>query len=497
MSQRCYDTTVATEYGVNCAVFIQYLQYRIFDKMANGENFFDGRHWTYNSVSSLHTYIYPHWSAHQIEYIIRKLVKKRVIVLGNFNKTGYDRTRWFAFVDEEAMLAPLMTPREKTITFRQENRTRRQGESPLAPVDNFKSAECVKTPLPSHRCPETRDFKHLGIFPNQFGNFPRPIPLDIPLDKALVVGESLRGENKLDEDPVDNFKPVDKCGGEVKEGDELAPALPMGAGAHSTPSPSPAVKPTRVSKNGTRLADDWELPDEWREWSLQAGVTETDIEIFELKFKNYWLSTTKNPTKLNWFMTWKNWCVSDYERKGRNIREPSKTTLKAPPIGENSFALPPYRAPPRSDPENPSDGVLEAHKQTDDPIVRKWYDEQPELSRRLTEPVYRSWFLNLRFEGLLDGVAYFTAPNRFLADMIMQSYSSYVVEILREVIPDFHERDILVGVHDHKATKKSQPIERDIDYDDIGIPPTYWDEMNGYQENGPKHLGNILKGIKK
>src|ERR1700728_1046705 len=57
-------------------------------------------------------------------------------------------------------------------------------------------------------------------------------------------------------------------------------------------------------KRGTRLPDDWELPDEWKEWAISIWLVTEQIESMAIKFKNHWLSTTKNATKLNWERTW-------------------------------------------------------------------------------------------------------------------------------------------------------------------------------------------------
>lgn len=83
----------------------------------------------------------------------------------------------------------------------------------------------------------------------------------------------------------------------------------------SDPAPLENLK----SKKGTRLPDDWELEQEWGDWAIAEGLTEDDVLLHEKKFKNHWLSTTKNPTKRNWRATWENWVISSIERKNNEI----------------------------------------------------------------------------------------------------------------------------------------------------------------------------------
>jgi len=74
----------------------------------------------------------------------------------------------------------------------------------------------------------------------------------------------------------------------------------------STKPPSPPPKNNR----GTRLKEDWDIPQEWGEWA----VSEFNWDVAKViktgeKFKDHWLSVvgTKG-VKLDWFATWRNWC---------------------------------------------------------------------------------------------------------------------------------------------------------------------------------------------
>lgn len=98
-----FDVDYAREYGLDEAVMIANLQFWILFNRANCKNRFDGRTWTYGSVSSFAD-LFPFWTANQIRRIIDSLIEKEVIVAGNYNANQYDRTLWYAFRDEARFL---------------------------------------------------------------------------------------------------------------------------------------------------------------------------------------------------------------------------------------------------------------------------------------------------------------------------------------------------------------------------------------------------------
>ena len=70
-----------------------YLSYAILDceNAANERHFYEGRYWTYNSLSALER-LFPFWTRRQIERIIRDLKKAGVLLTGHYSKNSYDRT---------------------------------------------------------------------------------------------------------------------------------------------------------------------------------------------------------------------------------------------------------------------------------------------------------------------------------------------------------------------------------------------------------------------
>jgi len=95
-----FDVDIAAEYGIYEAVMIHHFQHWIRHNKALGQNFIDGRTWTYQTRKEIAAH-YPYMSEPQVKRLLLKLVKKEVLMTANYNSTRFDRTKWFAFKDEE------------------------------------------------------------------------------------------------------------------------------------------------------------------------------------------------------------------------------------------------------------------------------------------------------------------------------------------------------------------------------------------------------------
>lgn len=98
-----FKKEIAKKYGLESAILIQHFQYSIGHHKRCGSHFYEERYWTYDSVANL-TNLYPFWSTSTIRRVIKNLLDKKVIITRNFNKNKYDRTRWFAFQEENKFI---------------------------------------------------------------------------------------------------------------------------------------------------------------------------------------------------------------------------------------------------------------------------------------------------------------------------------------------------------------------------------------------------------
>jgi hypothetical protein len=94
--QHIFDVDIAVKYGVLEAILIKNIYYWIAKNKANNKNYYDGSYWTYNSIKAFKE-LFPYASERQISNALKHLEKEGIIKVGNYNKSAYDRTNWYAF----------------------------------------------------------------------------------------------------------------------------------------------------------------------------------------------------------------------------------------------------------------------------------------------------------------------------------------------------------------------------------------------------------------
>lgn len=93
--QHGFDVSIAQKYGILEAVLFNHFAFWIAKNKANNANFFDGKYWTYNSVNAL-LEIFPYCTRRKLQYALEKMQKEGLLISGNYNKSAYDRTLWYA-----------------------------------------------------------------------------------------------------------------------------------------------------------------------------------------------------------------------------------------------------------------------------------------------------------------------------------------------------------------------------------------------------------------
>lgn len=82
---------LATEIGLNEAIILQQMHYWL--KKSNHN--YDGRRWIYNSYKEWEQH-FPFWSNATIRRTISSLEKQELLFVGNYNKAGFDNTKWYS-----------------------------------------------------------------------------------------------------------------------------------------------------------------------------------------------------------------------------------------------------------------------------------------------------------------------------------------------------------------------------------------------------------------
>jgi len=95
MSRHSFDPDIAKQVGLNAATIYQNILWWAERNAANNKHSHDGYIWTYNSIAAFGD-LFPYLTLKQIRTALTKLEDDGLIVSGCYNKSAYDRTKWYA-----------------------------------------------------------------------------------------------------------------------------------------------------------------------------------------------------------------------------------------------------------------------------------------------------------------------------------------------------------------------------------------------------------------
>lgn len=88
--------TLAKEIGLNEAIVLQQMHYWLNMSKHN----YDDKKWIYNSYTKW-VLQFPFWSESTVKRAIGSLEKQNLLYIGNYNKAGFDKTKWYSINYEE------------------------------------------------------------------------------------------------------------------------------------------------------------------------------------------------------------------------------------------------------------------------------------------------------------------------------------------------------------------------------------------------------------
>lgn len=103
MSCHAFNIEDAKKYGVDAAIIIHNIRFWIDHNKANSKHIHDGYVWTYNSARAFSD-LFPYWSGNKIQKLLKKLENDGVIITGNYNKSPYDKTKWYTLPEYNLQL---------------------------------------------------------------------------------------------------------------------------------------------------------------------------------------------------------------------------------------------------------------------------------------------------------------------------------------------------------------------------------------------------------
>jgi len=93
-----FNIEIANSYGIESAIIIENMAFWTKKNIANDSNKHEDRYWVYNSIKAWGK-LFPYWTDRQISRILKKMEENGIITVGNFNKSAYDRTKWYCLAE--------------------------------------------------------------------------------------------------------------------------------------------------------------------------------------------------------------------------------------------------------------------------------------------------------------------------------------------------------------------------------------------------------------
>ena len=94
MTCHVFNIEDAEQHGVDAAIILYNLKFWLDHNKANGTHINDGYVWSYNSAKAMAD-LFPYWTSNKIQKLMKKLENDGVVIVGNYNKMAYDKTKWY------------------------------------------------------------------------------------------------------------------------------------------------------------------------------------------------------------------------------------------------------------------------------------------------------------------------------------------------------------------------------------------------------------------
>ena len=98
-----FNINIAEVIGLEASIILNNLIFWVKHNEANNTNFHDGRYWTFNSVEA-YKKLFPYLTKHKIINALKQLEDANLIYIGSYNKSSYDRTKWYSVNQQHDLL---------------------------------------------------------------------------------------------------------------------------------------------------------------------------------------------------------------------------------------------------------------------------------------------------------------------------------------------------------------------------------------------------------
>lgn len=137
--------------NINEAIMLQQVQYWL----SRSTKVFEGRRWVYNTIDDWKVQ-FPWMTEKTIRNRFSSLIEKQVIITSNFNRAGFDRTKWYTIDydklnslinDQNSTEKPDMTHSEKSSESKRKKVPDRSGKK--FQIEEEESSECNRKKVPN------------------------------------------------------------------------------------------------------------------------------------------------------------------------------------------------------------------------------------------------------------------------------------------------------------------------------------------------------------
>ena len=94
-----FDADIAAEYGIPESIFLCNIAFWVKQNALNKHNYFEGRYWTYNSLSA-YAGLFPYLSKSSIQRVVKHLKEEGLILTGNFNNDRFNHTNYYTLTEK-------------------------------------------------------------------------------------------------------------------------------------------------------------------------------------------------------------------------------------------------------------------------------------------------------------------------------------------------------------------------------------------------------------
>ena len=106
-----FDADIAAKYGIVESLFLCNIAFWVKQNTLNKHNYFEGRYWTYNSLSA-YAGLFYYVSESTIKRAIKHLKDEGLIYAGNFNNDRFNHTNYYTLTDKGHAL--IKNPTDRT-----------------------------------------------------------------------------------------------------------------------------------------------------------------------------------------------------------------------------------------------------------------------------------------------------------------------------------------------------------------------------------------------